>query len=114
VFIIIHILSSPFSILLSLAAERSGLEFSTFIGICTIRPAVANVWELGVLLLGRSKRVRARRLRRALRKFACDLLDCARDYSFSIRRDLTIFSSAFCFRVVGVSDEYSPSNGLGW
>jgi hypothetical protein len=38
----------------------------------------------------------------------------ARDYSFSIRRDLTLFSSVFCFRVVAVSDEYSLSNGLGW
>jgi hypothetical protein len=38
----------------------------------------------------------------------------ARDYSFSIQRDLTFFSSVFCFRAVGVSDGYSLSNGLGW
>jgi hypothetical protein len=38
----------------------------------------------------------------------------ARDYLFSIRRDSRFFSSVFCFRVVGVSDEYSLSNGLGW
>jgi hypothetical protein len=29
-------------------------------------------------------------------------------------RSATFFSSVFCFRVVGVSDEYSLSNGLGW
>ena len=62
----------------------------------------------------RSKRVRTRPLRHAFRDIACYLLACARDYSFSIRRDLTFFSSVFCFGVVGVSDEYSLSNGLGW
>jgi hypothetical protein len=62
----------------------------------------------------RSKRVRARRLRRAFREIACYLLACARDYSFSTLRDLMFFSSVFCFGVVGVSDEYSLSNGLGW
>jgi hypothetical protein len=68
-----------------------------------------------VLLLGSIKARASTTLEACLpQKFACHLLDCARDYSFSIRRDLTIFSSAFCFRIVGVSDEYSPSNGLGW
>jgi hypothetical protein len=51
---------------------------------------------------------------RAFREIACYLLACARDYSFSIRRDLTLFSSVFCFGVVGASDEYSLSSGLGW
>jgi hypothetical protein len=42
------------------------------------------------------------------------LLACLRrDYSFSIRRDLTFFSPIFCFGAAGVSDEYSLSNGLG-
>jgi hypothetical protein len=39
---------------------------------------------------------------------------CADDYSFSIRGVLALFSTGFCFGVAGVSDEYSPSSGLGW
>jgi hypothetical protein len=42
------------------------------------------------------------------------LIVCVSDYSSSTRRDLTFFSPVFCFGVVGVSDEYSLSNGLGW
>jgi hypothetical protein len=51
---------------------------------------------------------------RAFREIACYSLASARDYSSSIRRDLKFLSTAFCFGVVGVSDEYSQSNGLGW
>ena len=39
---------------------------------------------------------------------------CTGDYSFSIRCVLPLFSPGFCFGVAGVSDEYSPSSGLGW
>ena len=36
------------------------------------------------------------------------------DYSFSIRGVLAFLSPCFCFGVASVSDECSPSSGLGW
>jgi hypothetical protein len=75
----------------SLANERCEFKLRIFVGIRTAKNPMATV----------PFRARGR-------------VTPARDYSFSIRRDLTFFSSVFCFRVVSVSDEYSLSNGLGW